>query len=66
MNDIVKLRELVENGYQVKDIKVDSSGKGVIELAFTGTGNPLEGKRFFLITDDELVINRAREMLKQW
>lgn len=64
MNDIVKLRELVEEGYQINDIKVDSSGKGVIGLVFSGAGNPVEGKRFFLITDDELVINRAREMLK--
>lgn len=63
MNDIVKLRELIQNGYFVNKINVDSSGKGVITLTFSGMGNPIEGQVFFLITDDNLVIERARERL---
>jgi hypothetical protein len=61
LNDIVKLRELIENGYIVNKISVDSSEKGVITLTFSGIGNPIEGQVYFLITDDILVIERARE-----
>lgn len=61
MNDIVKLRELIENGYLVTDVKVDSSGQGVISLAFSGIGNPVDGQIYFLITEDNLVIERAKE-----
>jgi len=63
LNDIVKLRELIENGYYVNKINVDSSGKGVIDLVFSGKGNPTEGQVYFLITNDILVIDRARERL---
>lgn len=63
LNDIVKLRELIKNGYYVKKLSVDSSGNGVIDLVFSGEGNPTEGQVYFLITNDVLVIDRARERL---
>ena len=64
MNDIVQLRSLIENGYIVTGVNVDSSGKGVISLTFSGQGNPLEGQLYFLVTEDSLVIERAKERLK--
>jgi len=63
MNDIVKLRELIENGYYVTDVKVDSSGQGIITLKFSGVGKSIEGQIYFLITKDSLVIDRAKERL---
>lgn len=63
MNDIVKLRELIEKGYFVRNVNVDSSGKGVITCVFSGMGDPIEGQVYFLITEDEMVIERAKERL---
>jgi hypothetical protein len=39
------------------------SGNGVIDLVFSREGNPTEGQFYFLITNDMLVIDRARERL---
>ncbi len=64
MNDIVKLRNLVENGYIITGIGSASSGKGVITLTFSGNGNPIEGQIYFLITEDQTVIERAKEQMK--
>ena len=63
MNDIVKLRQLVESGYTVTSVNVDSSGKGVIALTFSGNGDPIEGQRYFLITEDQMVLERAKERI---
>lgn len=64
MNDIIKLWKLVENGYVIKGVNSLSSGKGVITLTFGGNGNPIEGQIYFLITEDQTVIERAKEQMK--
>ena len=63
LNDIVKLRELIENGYSVRNVNIDSSGKAIITCHFSGMGNPIEGQVYYLITEDELVIEKERERL---
>jgi hypothetical protein len=62
MDDIIKLRELISNGYWIQEIKVDAAGNGVINMMFSGNGSPVEGQYYFLITTDEAVITKAREI----
>ncbi len=62
MLDIVKLRELVEQGYKIYSIKKEDSGKYEISLIFSGRGNPSEGQLYFMVTDDEVVVAKAYEI----
>jgi hypothetical protein len=63
MDDILKLRVLIENGYFVKDVNVDGSGKGIITCIFSGMGKSVEGQVYYLITDDAAVIEIAKKWL---
>lgn len=62
MDDIIKLRELISNGYWIEAVKEDAAGNCVINMIFSGNGIPLEGQYYFLITKDEAVIRKAREI----
>ena len=62
MDNIIKLRELITNGYWIKEIKVDAAGYCEISLMFSGNGSPVEGQYYFLISNDEAVIQKAREI----
>lgn len=64
MNDLEKLENLLENGYIVSEMSVDVAGKGVISCEFGGIGNPVEGKVFFIITEDRTAIEKARACCK--
>ncbi|NTV91454.1 MAG: hypothetical protein HGA22_14020 [Clostridiales bacterium] len=64
MNDIIKLRELVENGYRINNVNTDGHGKAIINLMFSGMGNPLEGQFFYMVTEDEAVITKAEEIMQ--
>lgn len=64
VSDIIKVRQLIENGYSVIYINIDNYGQAVIKFTFTGKGNPIEGKSYFLTTQDQAVIQKVPEIIK--
>jgi hypothetical protein len=62
MIDILKFRELIEQGYKIYSVKKDADGKCEIGFIFSGRGIPSEGQLFFLMTEDEAVIMKAYEI----
>lgn len=64
MDDMNKLDNLIKNGYSISEISVDIVGKAVISCEFLGVGEPVDGKVYFIITEDPAVIDKARSYTK--
>lgn len=65
MSDIIKVRQLIKDGYAISTIKVDNTGLAVIKFIFSGTGNPTEGKSFLLKTRDQAVIQKVPDIIEK-
>lgn len=62
MEDIIKFRALITNGYWIESIKEDAEGTCVIGMTFSGSGVPIEGQIYYFITKDEAIIRKAHEI----
>ena len=64
MSDIIKFRQLIENGYSILQINVDDLGQTVIEFVFANKCHPPEGQFYSFTTQDQAVIQKANEIIR--
>jgi hypothetical protein len=62
MTDIDRINLLCDSGYFIKRIVVVEYVTR-ISFVFSGTGNPIQGERYTLITDDVEAIKLAHDIL---
>lgn len=64
MSDIIKFRQLIENGYTISQINVNNLGETVIKFTFSNKCHPIKGQFYFFTTQDYAVIQKANEIVK--
>ncbi len=64
MDDIIKFRQLIENGYSISQITVDNLGQTVIKFTSSAKSHPIEGQFYSFTTQDRAIIQKANEILR--
>ena len=53
------LERLLSSGYKVSNVAGENTGRAVICFTFSGMGDPFEGQIYYMITEDESVLEMA-------
>lgn len=64
MSDIIKFRQLIENGYTISQISTDNLGQTSMKLSVPSKSYPFDQEFYFFTTKDQAVIQKANEIIK--